>query len=217
MKPSFPKDQCRELRVDNNILLVDTKSPDDNRIFGVFGKGRDKDVPKVRSGSTSRNINLNPGEYIEDPSHFMIAEDGLVVIEKNPNGPALSSLGIYIQKKCSNIIKSAYLNPVPKGEFLERIKRIDFVKKITLRLGVRGLRLLKLKGKRNLFSGLEEAQKDVNFETVTIELSTKHKLGWLNLGWRKNLEDAVRNPATTGDIVRLEIKARMEDTGELEY
>jgi hypothetical protein len=214
--PKTPVDKLRELRVENNILLVDVFKNESGRIEGVYGKGRDIDVPSVRSGSKSKGIPLDTGEYIEDPSHFVIFEEGLAVFEKNPHGPALASLGVYIQEKCKHLVKYARVARVPRGDFLERLKRVNVIRKFTLKLGTRGIKRLS-KGKDcDFFTGLEEEQSKMHFEAVTVEMSMSHRLGGIKWPWRKEIIDMIQDPRSSQDILRLEIKARMRDSGEIE-
>ena len=95
--PEAPEpDGIRELKVDNDILVVDCSDIAVNHIVGVFGKGKTVDVPTVRSGRQERDIVLKEGEWIEFPSHFVLFEKGLAVFERNPHGPSPSSLGLVL-------------------------------------------------------------------------------------------------------------------------
>jgi hypothetical protein len=213
---SSDSEKMRELRVENNILVVDVFSVEPSRIHGVFGKGRELDVPKIRRGARSRKIPLKAGEYIENPSHFVIFEDGLVVFEKNPHGPALSSFGTYIRKKCPELIKSSWVNRVPKGEFLDRFQRTAYIRKFAMKLGVRGIRRLSLGKEDSFMTGLEKHQRDIHFETAYFELSMRHSPGGIIIPFREKLVKILEDPEKAKDILRLEVKARMIDSGEIE-
>ena len=150
------QEAVRELRVENEILVADCYPIEPDHIMGVFGRGKEIDVPGVRRGHRRKSLRLRPGEYVEYPSHFVVFDRGLVVFEKNPSGPSPSWFGTYIQSKCRDMVKSARLDRVPRGEFLERFKKINAVRSIMIRLGLRAIREFARSSGDGMWSGLEK-------------------------------------------------------------
>lgn len=214
--PRTQPEQIREMKSLNDIFVVDFSEIDVNHIVGIYGKGRDIDVPSVRKGRRKKKIKLLPGEYIEYPCHFVVFENGLTVFERNPAGPSPSTLGLYIQNKCSDIVKWVRVNRVPRGEFMERFRRIDTVRSIILRLGVRGIRHLARSSGDDMWTGMEKEQKISGYETVTIRFSMSRSPGGMRFPWLRKVPEIIADPKASRDILRMEINARMQDSGEVE-
>ncbi len=206
----------RELRVDKDILVVECREVSPDRIEGVFGKGRDVDIPGVRKGKRRKKIKLAPGEYIEYPCHFIVFEEGLVVFERNPNGPSPSALGLYIEQKCCDFVTHARVDRVPRGEFLDRFKRIADTRSITLRLGIRAIRRFAHESDDGLWDGLLKEYEMSGFANVTIRFTLAREPGGMKLRWLRKIPDIIADSEASRDLLRLEINARMQDSGEVE-
>lgn len=214
--PNSPNCSVRELRIDNDILGVDFSEIDTNHIVGIYGKGRDVDVPDVRKGKRRKKIPLKQGEYIEYPSHFIVFDDGLTVFERNPAGPSPATLGAYIQEKCPDTVKWARVDRVPRGEFLERFKKVDSVRSVILRLGIRGIQRFARSSQDDLWTGLEKEQNISGFESVTLRFSMSRRPGGMKSKWFNKIPEILANSEASRDILRMEINARMQDSGEIE-
>ena len=212
----MPPEEVREVRVENDILVADCAMIDPDHILGVYGRGKEVDIPALRRGRRKKRLPLGPGEYIEYPSHFVVFDGGLVVFERNPMGPSPTSLGGYIQTKCQDLVRSARVDRVPRGEFLERFKKINTVRSVIIRLGVRAIREFARSSRDGLWSGLEKEYELGGFETVTIRLSIGRGPTGMRPHWFRLIPGIVANPETSTDIHRLEINARMEDSGDAE-
>lgn len=212
----MPTEGVREVRVENDILVADCAMIEPDHILGIYGRGKEVDIPALRRGRRKKKLHLRPGEYIEYPSHFVVFESGLVVFERNPMGPSPNSLGGYIQSKCQDLIRSARVDRVPRGEFLERFKKINTVRSVIIRLGMRAIREFARSSVDGLWPGLEKEYELGGFETVTIRLSIGRGPGGMRPRWFRWIPDVIHNPDTSADIHRLEINARMEDSGDPE-
>jgi len=213
---STESELVRELRDEKDILVVDCRAISPDRIEGVFGKGRDVDIPGVRKGKRKKKIKLAPGEYIEYPCHFIIFEEGLVVFERNPNGPSPAALGPYIEQKCRNFVTRVRVDRVPRGEFLERFKRISDTRSITLRLGIRAIRRFAHESDDGLWDGLLKEYEMSGFANVTIRFSLAREPGGMRFRWFRKIPEIIVDPEASRDLLRLEINARMQDSGEVE-
>ncbi len=206
----------RELRDTKDILVVDCSEVSPNHIKGVFGKGKDVDVPRVRRGRRKKSIKLGPGEYIEYPCHFVVFDENLAVFERNPSGPSPSSLGIYLSHKCQELVKTVSVNRVPRGDFLKRFHKIQETRSIILRLGIKAIRKLGRSSDDGMWAGLIKEHEQSGFGTVTIRFSMSRKPGGLGFQWLKRIPEVVQDRNSSSDLLRLEINARMQDSGEVE-
>ena len=93
-----PTIQCGFVEQEGQYLCMRKVEIASDRLFGILDYARNDELPLIMHERETSPMQLPPNNFICEPTHFMLYDNGVLLMEWNNHGPKWSALEEYLRK-----------------------------------------------------------------------------------------------------------------------